>query len=195
MRGKQRVTITQDPPIIHELPLSLEEIMKGCTKRMKISRKVYSRCATDERIAKEDKILTINVKPGWKAGTEITFAKEGDQLPNKIPADVVFVIKDKPHPTFKRDGSDIHYTAEISLRDALCGARFDVPTLSGEIIWWRDASSGILQPTTQRRLPGYGPPYPKEPNRHGDLIITFDIKFPDHLPETVLEVLRDTLLI
>ena len=32
-----------------------------------------------------DKILTINVKPGWKAGTRITFPKEGDQGPNNIP--------------------------------------------------------------------------------------------------------------
>ena len=32
-----------------------------------------------------DKILTINVKPGWRAGTRITFPKEGDQGPNNIP--------------------------------------------------------------------------------------------------------------
>jgi len=32
-----------------------------------------------------DKILTINVKPGWRAGTKITFPKEGDQGPNNIP--------------------------------------------------------------------------------------------------------------
>ncbi|KAK2722888.1 dnaJ protein homolog 1-like [Artemia franciscana] len=192
MRGKERGPITQDPPIEHDLPLSLEEIMKGCTKRMKISRKIYRRVGTEDRITKEDKILTINVKPGWKAGTKITFAKEGDQLPNKIPADVVFVIKDKPHPTFKRDGSDIRYTAKISLRDALCGTRVDVPTLSGEIIRI-DTSSEIVKPTTQRKASGYGLPYPKEPNRRGDLIITFDIKFPDHLPQTVREVLRDAL--
>lgn len=32
-----------------------------------------------------DKILTINVKPGWMSGTKITFPKEGDQGPNNIP--------------------------------------------------------------------------------------------------------------
>ena len=32
-----------------------------------------------------DKILTINVKQGWRAGTKITFPKEGDQGPNNIP--------------------------------------------------------------------------------------------------------------
>jgi len=32
-----------------------------------------------------DKILTINVKKGWKPGTRITFPQEGDQGPNNIP--------------------------------------------------------------------------------------------------------------
>ena len=33
----------------------------------------------------KEKILTINVKPGWKEGTKITFPNEGDQGPNIIP--------------------------------------------------------------------------------------------------------------
>lgn len=36
-----------------------------------------------------DKILTINVKPGWKSGTRITFPKEGDQGPNNIPGNTL----------------------------------------------------------------------------------------------------------
>ena len=35
-----------------------------------------------------DKILTINVKPGWKSGTRITFPNEGDQGPNNIPGNL-----------------------------------------------------------------------------------------------------------
>ena len=31
------------------------------------------------------KIITITVSRGWKEGTRITFLKEGDQGPNKIP--------------------------------------------------------------------------------------------------------------
>ena len=55
----------------------------------------------------EEKILTVDVKPGWKAGTKITFPREGDQIPGKIPADIVFVIRDTPHPLFVRDGVDL----------------------------------------------------------------------------------------
>lgn len=28
----------------------------------------------------KDKILTVDVQPGWKQGTRITFEKEGDQV-------------------------------------------------------------------------------------------------------------------
>jgi DnaJ-class molecular chaperone len=63
-----------------------------------------------------EQVLTINIKPGWKAGTKITFQREGDQAPHKIPADIVFIIRDKPHQLFHREGSDIKYTAKVSLK-------------------------------------------------------------------------------
>lgn len=105
----------KDPPVVHELKLSLEEVFSGCTKKMKISRK---RLNPDGRtVHSEDKILMVDIKRGWKEGTKITFPREGDETPSNIPADVVFVVKDKPHPVFIRDGSDIIYPAKISLRD------------------------------------------------------------------------------
>lgn len=105
----------QDPPLVHELRVTLEEVLSGCTKKMKISRK---RVNPDGRtLRREEKILEVQIKKGWKEGTKITFPKEGDQTPTNIPADVVFVLKDKPHALFKRDNSDIVYTARISLRD------------------------------------------------------------------------------
>ncbi|CAF5115237.1 unnamed protein product, partial [Rotaria socialis] len=80
------------------------------------SRKVLNSDNRSTRI--EDKVLTIDIKPGWKQGTKITFPREGDQTSTTIPADIVFIIKDKPHPTFRRDGSDIIYTAKITLKEA-----------------------------------------------------------------------------
>jgi DnaJ-class molecular chaperone len=106
---------SQDPPIYHDLFVSLEDIASGTTKKMKISRKVLG---SDNRTTHvEDKVLTIDIKPGWKAGTKITFPREGDQSPNTVPADIVFIIKDKPHQFFKRDGCDLVFTARISLRE------------------------------------------------------------------------------
>lgn len=80
---------------------------------MKISRRVLQ---ADGSPKKEDKYVSISVKPGWKNGTKVTFQKEGDQTKGKIPADIVFIIRDKPHPLFKREGSDLRYTARLTLK-------------------------------------------------------------------------------
>lgn len=180
---------SQDPPIEHDLYVTLEDISHGCTKKMKISRRVLKPDGTSQ---KEDKVLTINVKPGWKAGTKITFQREGDQGRNKIPADIVFIIRDKPHTLFKREGSDIRYTAKISLKQALCGSIINIPTLTGDKIPI-NLMNEIVKPTTVKRIQGQGLPFPKEPTRKGDLIVSFDIKFPDNITQSVKDILYDTL--
>lgn len=103
----------QDPPVEHDLYVTLEEINTGCVKKMKISRRIMIADGTSK---KEDKYVSISVKPGWKSGTKVTFQKEGDQAKGKIPADIVFIIRDKPHSLFRREGSDLRYTARLTLK-------------------------------------------------------------------------------
>lgn len=179
----------QDPPVEHDLYVSLDDICKGVTKRMKISRRVV---AKDGTARKEEKVLTINVKPGWKSGTKITFQREGDQAPNKIPADIVFIIRDKPHPHFKREGSDLRHLCKITLREALCGVLVDIPTLSGEKIPINLANE-VVKPSTVKRIPGYGLPYPKEPGKRGDILVSFDIQFPDKLSQNTKDLMYEML--
>lgn len=180
----------QDPPIEHDLYLSLEEVLNGCVKKMKITRKVLN-AADGKSFKREDKVLTINVVPGWKAGTKVTFQHEGDRSSSSVPADIVFIIRDKPHQHFKREGTNIVYTAKVTLRDALCGCKVSVPTLSGGSIPIQ--MSEIVKPNTQRRISGEGLPHPKETSKRGDLIINFDIKFPDFLTEPTRQIMYDVL--
>lgn len=185
----QRKQKVQDPPIEHDLYVTLEDINAGCQKKMKISKMVMSQ---DGSARKEEKILNINVKPGWKAGTKITFPKEGDQVPGKVPADIVFIIRDKPHAHFKREGSDVKYTAKVSLRQALCGTVVKVPTLSGEIFTISTVGE-VLKPNSVKRLQGRGLPFSKEPSRRGDLLVSFDIQFPKQLNQSARDILSDVL--
>ena len=57
----------------------------------------------------ESEILEINIKPGWKRGTKITFPNKGDAHGGVTPADIVFTVDEKPHPHFRRDGNDLIY--------------------------------------------------------------------------------------
>ncbi|XP_046576033.1 dnaJ homolog subfamily B member 4-like [Haliotis rubra] len=179
----------QDAAIVKDLQVSLEDIYKGATKRMKITRKVLNPDGQTTRM--EEKILTVDIKPGWKAGTKITFPKEGDQKPHNIPADIVFVLKDKHHPQFLREGSDIRYKAKVLLRDALCGTTIHVPTVDGRKIPLN--ISDVIKPGSIKRIQGEGLPYPKQAGKRGDLIIEFSVAFPDKLSQAVKDNLKQML--
>ncbi|CAM4466793.1 unnamed protein product [Leuciscus chuanchicus] len=183
------LTKKQDPPVTHDLRVSLEEVFTGCTKKMKISRK---RLNPDGRTTRtEDKILTVEVKKGWKEGTKITFPKEGDETPSNIPADVVFVVKDKPHPVYRRDGSDIIYSAKITLKEALCGCTVNVPTLDNRTV--NLTTQDIVRPGMKRRVTGEGLPLPKSPDRRGDLIVEYEVKFPERLSQSAKDTIANVL--
>lgn len=166
----------QDPPIETPIQVSLEELATGCTKRLKISRQVLSGGV----VSREEKILSIDIKPGWKAGTKITFEQHGDQKPGVIPADIIFVVRDKDHQYFKRDpDNNLLYTAKVGLRDALVGCLLHIPTIDGRVLTIQ--LNEVIQPGTQKRIPGEGLPLPKCPGQRGDMIVTFDVEFPTNL--------------
>ena len=80
----------QDSPVNYNVSVSLEDLLEGVTKKMKVTRKVFMPDGRGFR--SEEKLLSLFIGPGWKAGTKVTFAGEGDQLaPDRIPADIVFV--------------------------------------------------------------------------------------------------------
>ena len=74
---RRRAPTPEVTTVERPLPLTLEELYRGAHKRMKIKRKTY-----DTRTGKrsvEDKILDMEVKPGYKVGTKIKFKGVGDQ--------------------------------------------------------------------------------------------------------------------
>ncbi|KAJ8001480.1 hypothetical protein DPEC_G00169930 [Dallia pectoralis] len=187
--GRQMVEKRQDPPVVHDLGVTLEEVYSGCTKKMKIS---HRRLNPDRRTSRtEDKILEVEIKKGWKEGTKITFPKEGDETPTNIPADVVFVVKDKPHPVFRRDGSDIVYPAKVSLREALCGCTVNAPTLDGKTV--TITTRDVVRPGMQRRITGEGLPLPKRPDRRGDLLVEYEVVFPERLSQSARDTIAQAL--
>ncbi|BFZ25172.1 hypothetical protein BsWGS_28211 [Bradybaena similaris] len=180
----------QDPPIERDLYLSLEEVYHGCTKKMKISRRVMNEDGHTSSI--RDKILTIEVKKGWKPGTRITFPQEGDQGPNNIAADIVFIVKDKPHPRFRREGANLIYTAKMPLGRALTGCTVSVHTLDEKIL--HIPITDIVRPGYKKVVPGEGMPLVVAPCDKGDIIIEFDIEFPRSLSQDKKEFIRKALL-
>nr|GMD11505.1 DnaJ homolog subfamily B member 13-like [Ipomoea batatas] len=164
------------PPIERKLPCSLEELYKGTTKKMKISREIADMSGKTLPV---EEILTIDIKPGWKKGTKITFTEKGNEEPNLIPADLVFIIDEKPHGTFTREGNDLVVTQRISLAEALTGYTVHLTTLDGRKL--TIPINSVIHPDFEEVVPREGMPIPKEPTKKGNLRIKFNIKFPTRL--------------
>ncbi|TKY48896.1 DnaJ-like subfamily B member 4 [Spatholobus suberectus] len=164
------------PPIENKLPCSLEEIYKGTTKKMKISREAFGASGKTMQL---EEILTINVKPGWKKGTKITFPEKGNEQPNVMPADLVFIIDEKPHREFTRDGNDLIVTQKISLAEALTGYTVNLTTLDGRNL--TVPVNNVIHPDYEEVVAREGMPLPKDPTKKGNLRIKFSIKFPTRL--------------
>ncbi|CAA7397211.1 unnamed protein product [Spirodela intermedia] len=175
-------------PVESKLACSLEELYGGSTRKMKISRNITD---ANGRLVQESEILTIDVKPGWKKGTKITFPDKGNEQANQLPADLVFVIDEKPHEVFKRDGNDLVVHQKIPLAEALAGTTLTLRTLDGR---------ELAVPVTDVVSPGYelviakeGMPIVREPGRRGNLRIKFDVKFPSKLTSEQRAALRRIL--
>ncbi|GFZ03652.1 DNAJ heat shock family protein [Actinidia rufa] len=143
------------------------------------------------KIRNVEEILTIEIRPGWKKGTKITFPEKGNQEPGVIPADLIFVIDEKPHAVYTRDGNDLVVNLEISLLEALTGKTVELTTLDGR---------SLLIPLTEIVKPGHevvvsneGMPISKEPRNKGNLRIKFDVKYPSRLTTEQKSDLRKVL--
>lgn len=127
------------------------ELYNGCTKKINITRKRFN---ADKDLIDETKTLTINVKPGWKKGTKISFLNEGDEGYDTIPPDLIFVIQEKENsdPGFVREGNNLIYTHKITLADALTDCSLQIPTLDQRIVSL--ACPEVVSPFYEKLIPG-----------------------------------------
>ena len=162
----------KDDPVIVDVNISLEEMYNGCQKKMKIDRKIRSRMS----ITKESEVLIVDIKPGWKEGTKITFNNKGDVNPETEPADIVFVIKQKTHDRFIRDNNDLIMTLDISLEEALHGFDKTIIGINGKSIKIL-LKNGIAESKYIHRVSNEGMPIRKEGKiiGYGDLRLNFNV--------------------
>ncbi|XP_020233227.2 dnaJ homolog subfamily B member 13 [Cajanus cajan] len=118
-----------------------------------------------------EEILTIEVKLGWRKGTKITFPEKGNEQPNIIALDLVFVIDEKPHPEFTRDSNDLVVTQKVSLAEALTGHTVHLTTLDGRVL--NIPINNVIHPNYEKVVPREWMPSPKDPSKRGNLTIKF----------------------
>lgn len=147
-----------------------------------------SECPSQTETEKID--LTIDVNKGMRPGESITFEGVTDEKPGYKPGDLNFVINEKPHKDYHRDGDHLYKTMEIPLVDALTGFSISLKQLDGEIFTVN--INDIVECDHVVRIPGKGMPR-RSGRGHGDLYITFEVDFPDELSAEQKKQLRQVL--
>ena len=103
------------------------------------------------------------------------------------PGDLYLTVHVASHPSFRRDGDDLHTVAAIGIHEAALGARVEVQTPDG-------TARLRVPPGTQSgqrfRLRERGMPSPRD-GRRGDLVVEVRLMLPKVLDERSKELLRE----
>ena len=130
-------------------------------------------------------------------GCERTVDVEGKKVTIKIPAgvddgsrirfgDFYVIVSVSSHPEFRREGSDIYITREISFPEAALGTTLKVPTIEGEV---KVKIPPGLQSGTAVRLRGKGVPRLHGRGK-GDQYVLIRVQTPTRLSPEQKELLK-----
>jgi DnaJ-class molecular chaperone len=126
----------------------------------------------------EGRTLDVAIPAGVETGQVLRLKNQGGAGVQGGPAgDALVELKVRPHPFFRREGQDVHMDLNISLTEAVEGARIQAPTPGGAVALTIPAGSNTGKVL---RLKGKGV------SGHGDQFVRLQVM----LPETMDEDLR-----
>jgi len=131
-----------------------------------------------KKVVKDKKVLTVYIDKGMKHGQKIVFSGESDEAPGMEPGDIIFVLIEKKHDMFKRNGNDLYMECSIPLIEALAGFNFTIKHLDDRQLLVKSEKGDVITPGEVRVITNEGMPKYKAPFEKGNLYITFNVEFP-----------------
>jgi molecular chaperone DnaJ len=149
-----------------------------------------SRCPACEgqQVEMQSEAITLNAPAGLADGARIRIPGKGHVgRGGGENGDLYITVQVEPHPTFRREGDDLHVTIPIAIHEAALGAKIDVPSFDGPV---RLRVPPGTQSGQRFRLRDRGVPSPRDARR-GDLVVEVKLVLPRMLDERSKELLRE----
>jgi DnaJ-class molecular chaperone len=130
----------------------------------------------NRRVVLDDKQLDVRIPPGVKEGQQIRLRGQGQAGDRGGPSgDALITITIAPHPYLARDGRDLRMDLPITLKEAVQGAKIEVPTLYGPVALTIPSNSNSFRVLRLKGkgLPGSG----SEPA--GDMYVRLIVTLPE----------------
>jgi len=153
-------------------------------------KKRQMRCPTcnGQQVETRSEHLNVAIPAGLADGARIRVAGKGHVGRNTGEnGDLYITVHVQPHPTFRREGDDLHVVVPVAVHEAALGAKIDVPAFGG-------TARLRVPPGTQSgqrfRLHERGVVSSRD-GRRGDLIVEVKLVLPRLLDERSKELLRE----
>ncbi|KAH9600522.1 Heat shock protein DnaJ [Trypanosoma melophagium] len=181
--------------IVRQMGMMMQQMTVTCDVCGGEGRKIDPRDACSvcqgQRTIQTESPLSIEVERGMHHHEEFVFKGEGDWHPETgVRGDIVIVLEQVKDEQFVRDGDDLHLTHTITLAESLCGFQFVLKHLDGRELIVRRERGEITKPGEVKIVVGEGMPLLQRPGNCGDLVITFNVKFPARLEESQVHLLE-----
>ena len=190
MHGGQRIfrqQIQKPQPIQLVISLTMEQTFQGCTMPIEVSRWTM---VGDVKI-QEEETLYITIPQGTDDNEILVLQDKGHSINDTCKGDVRISIQLNNTTPFRRQGLDLIFKKTISLKDALCGFSFEITHLNGKTLSLNNKTSPtIVRPNYKKSIPNLGM---IRDNVSGNLIIEFDVEFPESLTPAQIEALDGIL--
>lgn len=175
-------------PIVVHTTISLETMLNGGVVTVEYDRVVKENGVNFQKPVS----LNVSIPKGIDEGEVVIVTDMGNMVGDQygITGDVHIVVHINNTSSFERRGLDFIYKAKIPLKDALCGFKLELTHPNGKIFSLSGASGKVVTPGLTKTIPDLGV---QKNNSTGNMIVVFDVVFPETLTLAQVEVLREAL--
>lgn len=180
--------MNRPPPIFKNVEITLKQCYDGCSVPVEIEPWIME--AGNVRSTKRETIY-VNIPAGIEENEFVLVQERGNVVNEHMKGDVKIGIRIVNDTGFERIGLDLVYRKTISLKEALCGFGFEIRHLNDKTLSIHNRTSvNVIMPGYRRVFPQMGM---KRNGTTGNLIVEFQVQFPDKLTQEQMDVLSKTL--
>ena len=186
--------INKPVPIILNLNISLEQSYKGTMIPVEVTRWVL----VNDNQVNETETIYIPVPKGVDSGEILILRERGNIINENNKGDIKIIFKLINNTEFVRNGLDLYYRKIITLKEALCGFKFELKHLNNEKELKYNTLGDIEAGDLFKVIPfGFNLTIAKygmmRDDNVGNLIIEFIVSFPDKITGEQREKLKEIL--
>jgi DnaJ-class molecular chaperone len=111
---------------------------------------------------------------------------KGNAFSDSQKGDIKITIQVVNNTPFHRQGNDLHFKKQITLKEALCGFQIQFVHLNGKTLVLNNSST-IIFSGARKVINGLGM------TSTGNLVVEFDVVFPTELTQEQRDVIAKTL--